>query len=423
MRNQTLESATHAFYRHTDEYHDMSDTRRSTNQSLDQVMDPTLGKSALNLTCMLATSLSLQPFITVGIIAQTKKVKAMDDDVSRSYTNIYKRDVSSLSVGEFYKDSAKILQRRTVSSLFPTAISSYIADKSGLGAIGMTMLSTSFETILATVIPESAEKFKSANRKDFPLVDKNNNPVDIQNPLSKEKFFRLCANSKNTLHFGEKEYNDLVNKQKNYKANLHAQVRFLAARNGIFSSAIFLAKELAKTFVDINKDKIQESGIDLDTATNVLTYAIRAKLAFLTTPLERAFTQLSIGDKPAKEILSSFVKDFSRGNPNLFVGAAARTILCVMTASTIAEGLWVSNQIEKHARKLGTKHSNEHSTGEDLLIFCNNLLNLQGRQQQTKQNDEQEPDPLDPPAIQDSFRRVISLYDEDKENTKNDVSR
>lgn len=283
---------------------------------------------ASELFGMTILSMAIQPFVTPAIFSGVKKVEGL------TYPDAMAK-MRSIPAGSLAAQGGRTLRRRFYGSLVPAALSDSISAAFDLGAGSATAINTMFETSIAVgVAKESAERFNAANSNNFPILDKKGLGVD----LTKIDYKTFCALRPNeSLNINS--WISLKERQKNYHANAKEQSAALLLRNGLFSSSIFLAKPWAGKIVADNEEKFKAMGIATESATEVLTHAIRASLAWLTTPIDRAFSQFSSGEKPAAEISTALFRDAKAGNFNkLFAGAVARSFLCLMTATTLAEG-------------------------------------------------------------------------------------
>ena len=283
---------------------------------------------------MALTSAVAQPFITLAILLGTEKV------AGNKYSDAVKK-IFSTPFGSIFVQGLQTFKRRVISSMLPAASLKTIGDKFELSPEQIVAINTSFETVVSVLITsEAKERFNGANSAKFSIVDANQKGVDLTQIKNFESFKNLCANSRNTADFGQREWNELQKLQKYFKKNIFHQSSSLAARNGMFSSAVFMAKPWAKEIVEANEEEFSKFGLDKNSAIKATTYTIRAILAWSTAPLDRVFSQFSLGEKSGNEILQNLLKDTKSGNVNkFFAGAVARTVLCVLTASTIAEGI------------------------------------------------------------------------------------
>ena len=260
-------------------------------------------------------------------------------------------NLRKMSVGYFVNQGAQTLKRRTYSSLLPGSVSSALAEYYGLSPLSQVAINTAFESTIASFVTREAnERFHAVVGRNFPLVDSHGKGVNLTQ-ITQEEFFRYSKNSEATKKFGLEHWRDLQKKVNFYNANLPYQALTLTARNALFSAAIFGARPLAKNFVKEHGAEIEQKvGIDPELAEGILTYSLRATFAWMTTPLDRAFTLCSSGKYSAEAVYQKISSDLMRGNfQGLFAGAAARTALCLMTATTVAEGpklaKWVEDNI------------------------------------------------------------------------------
>lgn len=209
---------------------------------------------------------------------------------------------------------------------------------------GMTILSLTVQpfvtpTIAVAIVSESAERFNAANGAKLPILDQNKMGVDLTKIKDYKSFRDLCTNGSGTRNFCINQWLELKERQKNYRANSWHQAAALAIRNNIFSSAIFMAQPWAAEIVEKHEKSFAELGVKKENAIEVLTYGIHATLAWMTTPVDRVFSQFSSGEKTAPEIMVDFFKDVKSANfKRLFAGATTRSFVCLLASATLAEG-------------------------------------------------------------------------------------
>ena len=301
-----------------------------------------LPKVPFHFSGMALASTTAQPFITLAILLGTEKV------AGNKYSDAVKK-IFSTPFGSIFVQGLQTFKRRTISSMLPAASLKTIGDKFELSQEQIVAISTSFETAVSVwITSEAKERFNAANSAKFPIVDANQKGVDLTQRKNFKSFKKLYANSRNNDAFGQSQWNDLQRLQQNFQKNIFHQSSSLAIRNGMFSSAVFMAKPWAVKIVEENEQEFSKFGLDKNSAIKATTYLIRATLAWSTAPLDRVFSQFSLGEKSGNEILQNLLKDAKSGNVNkLFAGAVARTVLCVLTASTIAEGIVLGDEAYK----------------------------------------------------------------------------
>lgn len=292
-------------------------------------------RSAEKLGGSYSLSAILQPFITAAINLGASKVK---DEVS--YRTAAQKFYTT-PMGNLLTQGMNTLKRRTYTSLIPSTLINIVAETNGLPAPAVVFFNTASETFFASVVTrEAGERFNSLNAKQFPILNQNKIGLDLTTISSSKIFFNNIANNPETQKFDQAKYEEFEKKRYNYNTNLPHQAAMLILRNGLFSSAAFMAKPWAKELMEKHGKEISsQTGINEDKLQAMLTYSIRASLAWATTCFDRAFTMMSCGDFMAEEVYKKIIGEISRGNfGSLFTGAIARTALCLMTATTIAEG-------------------------------------------------------------------------------------
>jgi len=251
------------------------------------------------------------------------------------------QQVLTTPFGSIANQGVKTLKRRTVGSMLPAVFSGSATQYLGLSPVQTVLMNTCFETTVAGVLfREASEKLHAVNSKRFPLLDSRGIGADLTKIKTEESFFKYCRNSDATKHLATSEEWKVFNgRMQNYQANFVQQGVTQTARNGIFSAAAFLSGPIAKEFVEKNKEQFAAAGLTQKQAETTTTYALRAALALLTTPFDRLFTYFSSGEYTAQEVGEILKQDLQSGSVRkLFSGGVARTGLCLLTASTLAEG-------------------------------------------------------------------------------------
>lgn len=300
---------------------------------------PAYVHSVSDFTSMLGLSTILQPFITAAIIATTKK--SLDVDYKTSA-----KEILSMSPESFLSQASRTLKRRAMAAILPATLSSQVAQKYDLNNVESAALNTTFESFISgLVLREASERFNAANMQKFHVVAPNQSPKDLTK-ISKDEFFANLRNHPISQNFNNSDWQELKRRQNNYSNNLPFQSAALLVRNASFSASIFLTKPWAKSIYQNNREEFDSIGLSQSVAESALNNTFRAALAWITTPFDKIFTQLSSGEKSASEVISSLGKDLKNQNvSNLFKGSAGRVCLCLLTASTISEGLSFSKNL------------------------------------------------------------------------------
>ncbi len=281
----------------------------------------------LQYTSMLGTSVLAQPFITLA-----SKLNAGKATYGLPYKQIF-NDMMSSPLGCHAKDSLLILRRRAFSSLLPGTVTSYLGQNHHMTAAESVAINTTFETTIAAFL-ELGEKFNVTNGREFPIVNEKGMGLDLSK-MDKETFNKYNTNPK-------LKFDTLLARQMSFKQNIIPIGILLSARNAVFSSAIFMASPLAKSFVRVHGDKFSDA-ISLENQEIISKNAFRFGFATATTPLDTALTRLCSGQFNAQQLAANIVK-----NPRLlFTGAVARGIQCYLTSSTVGYGIEIANNISR----------------------------------------------------------------------------
>jgi hypothetical protein len=292
-----------------------------------------LKKMCSDFSGMFFLSACFQPGITAAIFLGAQKVAA-----GLRYPDGMKKFLQ-IPLGAVARQGMDTVKRRTVASLSPAVASTILAEAWNLSPAFMVAMNTSFETSVAsTLFKESAERFGAVNSY-YSVLSRSGVGIPLAT-ITKESFFENIGNSDRTAGFGIKEWDILKGRLDTYQANFSHQFASLVLRNGIFSAAAFGARPIAKAFVKDRSAELQSmTGMGSDAIENIATYTLRAALAWATTPFDRAFTLYSSGELTAKEVNEKIFGEVKSGNfSRLFRGAGARTVMCLLTATSIAEG-------------------------------------------------------------------------------------
>lgn len=292
-----------------------------------------LQKMCSDFSGMFFLSACFQPGITAAIFLGAQKVAA-----GLRYPDGMKKFLQ-IPLGAIAGQAKGTLERRTVASIGPAVISTRLAEAFNLSPAFMVAMNTSFETSVAsTLFKESAERFGAVNSY-YSVLSRSGVGIPLAT-ITEKSFFENIGNSDRTAGFGAKEWDILKGRLDTYQANFSHQFASLVLRNGIFSAAAFGARPIAKAFVKDRSAELQSmTGLGSDAIENIATYTLRAALAWATTPFDRAFTLYSSGELTAKEVNEKIFGEVKSGNfSRLFRGAGARTVMCLLTATSIAEG-------------------------------------------------------------------------------------
>lgn len=248
-------------------------------------------------------------------------------------------------VADWAKASQEIISRRIYANLLPALLTNSFAKDSGLNPVSITALNSFYETFISiAVVSESNARWETALRDAFPLYEKNGVKAKLIDIKTEKDFFDLAKNHNATKDFGRESWLKFEQSRNIQLGNLKAQAFTIFTRNTLTVTAAIHAKTLAAEIADHFKDDIENMGMSGTIATEVLTYAVRAGLAFSTAPIDRILTRLSSGEETLSQVKDHLLHDVKTGEiKSLFRGALPRTVFCTITASSVGEALRLSN--------------------------------------------------------------------------------
>lgn len=337
-----------------------------------------------NLFGIIGASIPAHLIITPAINVGGKRVKENAD-----YISALKESVAR-PVGIQLQDTARIMQRRVFASMLPAVVSKQIAQQCDWPLSALMPLNAVFETVIGSKL-EPKEKFSSVNSAKYPLIYPLQPGQLISSPanilqVTREEFFALTPNNPTTKNYGEKEWQDLSQRQIIFKQNYPERAAALFCRNLSFCGASVVAGPLATKFVMQNRDQIEKAGIDIKHADYAATLLCRMFFAWTTTPFDSLATKLSAGDLTAKEVMLETMQNIKARNvSSFFAGAAARTILATTTSTTVAFGSKGGKYIESFIDNLA--ETIEQHPFYKMLSFQDNAMSKNTLAQASKHSE------------------------------------